>query len=559
MTLPLSIPSKGVSVWPAETSPRYARAWIAALPLSNSGEAARELYQALFTLNRLEFDVRDRFEILDLYRGPIATVCAGLETHLKNAVLPMAPSKRQLAEFIRRLHMEMAYGYKCCLHQMDAKRLLRRKGDLRTRVIARALHYLCEVLARSYGMYLPYPPGVWREIHELYRMAATARKDLEATDVIPDEAPGMTIRNRYQCALLLGLVNPYQLPQDAVWHIKVFLEHWGAKASLTNYTNTSNPAGRFLVDLTADSPPMPFPREGESHARTGVLVLDAVGLVRTVHVFARRIERGESALMLGLGSDCLDATWLDLLKRMIRAWGLIARRRDVRIKRNHFVYVCSGVSALHFFSNGQKPFSVPAAAEPPGSLEDREPLPPGVIRMVAKTASGGGPAGKGTSRARAATDNYRVDRWQVKDVGPRGMFLVRDSGKGNGVRIGDLLGVQQADDPRRWRVAMVRWLKNPELNQIEMGIEILAPIATPVAVKAIPAADTVRYAPGLLLPGAPGVQRPETLIAGRGIYRAGRDMYVLENGQTVRQLRALKLLERAGSFEQMLFSEIFED
>jgi len=85
----------------AETDPKYARAWLASLPLADSAETAREIYQSLYTLNRQELDVGQRFELMELYNAPVASVTAVLESYFTRAALPLTPKKRQLAEFIR--------------------------------------------------------------------------------------------------------------------------------------------------------------------------------------------------------------------------------------------------------------------------------------------------------------------------------------------------------------------------------------------------------------------------------------------------------------------------
>ena len=64
--LALLIPEKEVSAWAAETNPKEARAWLESLPLADSGEAARDIYQALYTLNRLELTMQSRLELMEL-------------------------------------------------------------------------------------------------------------------------------------------------------------------------------------------------------------------------------------------------------------------------------------------------------------------------------------------------------------------------------------------------------------------------------------------------------------------------------------------------------------
>ncbi|MBI5782946.1 MAG: hypothetical protein HZA69_04320, partial [Gammaproteobacteria bacterium] len=225
--LALSLPTKRVSAWMAETDPRYAQAWLASLPLADSAETAREIYQALYTLNRQELDAARRFELMELYTAPVASVTSALESYFTRAALPLTPKKRQLAEFIRQLHMEMAYGYKGCLQDLEKQRLRWGKKSLRAQALARALHYLGEVLLHSYQVYMPYPPEAWREIHAIYQYAAGHDLAEEALDTPAPVAARTTLNHEYIRILLLGLNNPYQLPQNECRQVQRFLQQWG--------------------------------------------------------------------------------------------------------------------------------------------------------------------------------------------------------------------------------------------------------------------------------------------------------------------------------------------
>ena len=88
--LALTLPTKRVSAWMAETDPKYAQAWIASLPLADSAETAREIYQALYTLNRQDLDAARRFELMELYNAPVATVTSTLESYFTRRPSPCA-------------------------------------------------------------------------------------------------------------------------------------------------------------------------------------------------------------------------------------------------------------------------------------------------------------------------------------------------------------------------------------------------------------------------------------------------------------------------------------
>jgi len=579
----VSIPVKKVSAWVAETNPKFAREWLASLPMADSAEAGREIYQALYTLNRQDLDAHDRFELMELYRGPVSVVINSLQPHFTRLSLPLSPKKRQLAEFIRQLHMEMANGYKLCITELEKTWKPWGKKQLLVTSLERALCYLGNVLLRSYQVYVPYPPGTWKEIHELYRYAETNDRHKEPIAVSEeDDANQTSIQQRYLQILLLGLCSPYQLPQGQCLQISQFLEKWANKSLLQTDLNITNPVGHFLVDLTTDTPPIPFPRDVKLQADSRLRILNAIELVRMVHSFVNHIRKGRPAQSLQMGLDCLDSACLDLLQRMVRSWALVARRRHARIKRNSSVFLCVGISALHFFSSGQKPFAVPAPADVPNEREEGANLASHLRQVVKESqeeeydetyiALDGSDSSDETEKQRSknsfpdlaklsSTEIFHVDRWRVRDAGPEGMLLSRSGETTTSVRVGDVLGIQHMNDVGNWGVAVVRWIKSPGPASLEMGVEMLAPSSVPVAIKpvAVRKDESSRYTQALRLPAMEAIHRPETLLISSGLYQPEHDYSILEEEAPPRMIRSLKLVQRNGSFEQIVFVDVQHD
>jgi hypothetical protein len=575
--LSLYIPGKRVSAWLAETDPKYAREWLAALPLADSGESARELYQALYTLNRQELEIARRYELMELYAGPVATVAAGLQANLARLALPLTPKKRQLAEFLCQLYLEMANGYKCCLHDLQQQRILWGKRHLIMRATARAMHYLGEVLYRSYLVYMPSPPRVWQEIHQLYRYAEATGRLNEAIPPPSGEADAThgTILQRYLQMLLLAACNPYQLPQNECIMVNRFLGKWALKASINPVDDSSIPPSSFLMNLAADSPPAPFVRDSSLPVNAGWRVLNAVELTRTLEGFIHRLQKGESTKTLDLGVDCLDSACLDLLQRLLRAWGLVVRRQHARIKRHGNVFLCTGMNAIHFFANGQKSFTPPTtsavveyeeAVKWPGGLDKTEKPSADQLYValdepdLAVAPTPANIASENVEVVANAPEWYRIDRWLIQDISPKGVLLAHSGDAATHVRVGDLVGIQRVNETGHWSVGVVRWLRSPQNNNLETGIELFAPRLMPVTIGvATDSPQRYRYAPALLLPEMNALHRPATLLLTRGVFHPGSDLFLMEGEAPMRRIRPLKVLERAGSFEQIVFADVRED
>lgn len=556
----LSIPARRVSGWVAETDPRYARAWLASLPLANSAESAREIYQALYTVNRIELRVQTRMELLDLYEPVVASTCSALASYLMNAAPPLGAKKRQLAEFIRRLHIEMGYGYKCCLRDLSHTRLMFGKRARFARCIERALFHSSEVLLRSYVVYIPCTESAWRETHELYRLAESLGLTGDALKVDSESVVrSVTVGERYVQTLLLGLANPYQLPQNGAQQVHAFLTRWGGKAHVVPVTPASDVSGLFLIDLVADAAPVPFGGDA-TESNESRRLLDVRELLQTLRAFVSRLDNGESIEKLSLGVDVLDSTCSELLHRMLRSWGDTARRRYARRQQSSNVFVCSGMNALRFFVNGQRPFT-PYLPTP--NTAGMSALAVGVADVAFVELDDAAQAAfdldnepSEVKPASLVTESYRVDRWQLRDIGPQGMSLARYGDAATPMRVGDLIGVQQPSDLGRWRAAVIRWVKSPETDSLEMGLEVLAASVAPVAVRPATGQNAVTWRGALRLPASDVACRPATLLVARGTSNVGDELDLFDEQEEPRRVRVLRLLERTGSFEQIVYADI---
>ena len=572
--LALSLPTKRVSAWMTETEPRHAQAWIASLPFADSAETAREIYQSLYTLNRQDLDAARRFELMELYNAPVASVTTALESYFTRAALPLTPKKRQLAEFIRQLHMEMAFGFKECLQDLEKQRLRWGRKSLRAQALVRALHYLGEELLHSYQVYMPYPPGVWREIHAIYQYAAEHDLTQEVLDTPAPVAAKTTLSHEYIRILLLGLNNPYQLPQGECRQVQRFLHQWSAKAELKDSLKATPSAGYFLIDPATDTPPVPFPPGVAFQADQELRLLDVVELLRSIQLFIQRLQQGDSARALSLGIECLDSVCLDMLQRMMRSWGQLPKRQFSRIQRSGPAFVCAGISALHFFASGQKPFTPPASAVRHEADDDRVILPSHIEEEISREVRaeeedfialdepvvvGPMPQTEPREITVSSGEGFRVDRWQIKDAAPKGLQLVRFGSSHTYVRVGDAVGIQQMDEIGRWSAGVVRWMNSPEAGSLEMGIELLASGVKPVAVAPVPNPEGRDYQPALLLPAIEALRRPATLLLPRGMFALGGNLLLAEDETETRTVRLLQRLEYTNVFELLVFADVIPE
>lgn len=538
-----ALPRSQVTAWVVETNPSETASWLASLPLADSVQTAQQIYQALFTLNRMSLDADVRLVLMELYRKPVAAVASGLQSHFVRLSLPLKPRLKQLADFLCQLHMEMAHGYK---HVLKAGLDEREPWESEVFILAveRSIRYLGEVLLRSYQMYMPSPPGVWKEIHGFYRYAEQhdqANRPL----TIDGLEEGTTVTRAYLQTLLLGLCGPYQLPQNECHQVNAFLARWSKKAEISSAIQAIDPAGCFLIDLDADHPAVPFPRDVPLHPAPALRALNAVELARVAYDFNKRLQKGEPPSTLGLGFECVGAVCVDILKRMLRFWGFAGRRQYSRRQSPRSLSLCVGLNAVHFFCDGQRPFTPPQAV---AAIPEYAVEPPDRFALEAESQD---------ERPVTAPlpELFRVDsHWQVRDESAGGLSLARSGELGIPVRVGDIIGIQ---NPmlNQWRIGAVRWVKSANTRHVEMGVEMLAPHAYPFAVR--PAGtDIVPYSQALLLPPIEALRQPATLLVARGTCQPGEDIEIADSESPPRRVRVLKMAERSSAFAQVVFADV---
>lgn len=548
----LSVPEKKPGTGAVETRPKQVQAGLRALPYADTAELARRVANALLALNRTVVPAQDRFEIMEMYIAPSAAVTAALQPQLNRVALPLTPQKKQLADFLSQIDMEMAYGYKSALRDALVGRQ-RLRSEAQTIAIERTVRYLNQVLLRAYQIYRPYPAGIWRELHALYEFAERSGVHHERIPPAHAEEGHTTVSRRYKQALLLGLCGPYQLPPNECRQVDQFLSVWADKAVIINDFQVTNTVGHFLIDLTADAPPIVYPKDTRVDPSPRLRVLNAIGLASTTHAFMSRLQKGETPKAMDLGSECIGPACLDMLRRMVRFWGLTARRQFTRTKIAGDLALCAGINALHFFAAGQKPFvgDIPAPTADEASIDvalsfdeaTAEPPAPEAARVVPTLAE----------PLLRAPETFRVDNWQVRDESAAGLALLRDA-PGVAVRVGELIGIQN-EATGDWRVGVARWLKSPDTDHVEMGVEMIAPAAQPVAVKTTADTPDARYRQALLLPALPTLRKPASLLVPGGTFQSGQTLY-LRAGDSLRVVKPTQLLERSNAFEHIGFIEV---
>ena len=533
MTLQFALPQLSGSVV-VNFDPAEAERWLADLPVLNAAESSHQLISALTRLNRQPLDDKTRLRLLELYRRPVHIVCAEQQKRYLGLPLPLPQDSRLVAERVHQFQVEMAYGYKRIVLGFSESS---ERGPEATPELAlatqRAIRYLTLGIGRSYELYAPVPEGTWREMHELYRYAET--KGITAVPVddgLNAAIAHSSIGHAYKQALLLGVSDPYHLPAQLLQKIDQYLDAYAPLAQITPVMAALKTECQFLVSLESDRANIVDTENLRFTTDSQYRLLDTVGLVLTMHEQLSALRNGEQPTPDALGKDFYANRGQEMLIRLITSWGVNPKRHFSRTPKDGAkAEVIHGIGNIILCVNGGAAFT-PSTTEVGPQPARRE--------IGSQNAVPGAPADRKTVSGVP---------WILLDESAGGFSLGSSGAAGRHIQVGDLIAVRIVDLKTEWGIAVVRWARSSKSDQIEIGAQRLAPAAEPVAVNSPPGNN---FAMALRLPEVKPLRQPQTLITPCGSFKPQR-ILILDDGFRTYQIRATRLVNQTGSFEQFEF------
>ena len=496
------------------------------------------------------------------------------------------------------LERELAIAHKRLVTDiLESQRHPERQKNLPL-ILANTISHIGRQMLSCFQVYRSHRSGLWRELNKLYAYAEQIGCEHTPIEGAGIQSGSLTVTTSYVRVLLLGLSNPFGLFQGDCVRIYRYLMGQPIRATLNRDIAVDDANGRFLINLDVDSCPAPFPRMPKFEEDQNLRVLDAALVAQDVRALRIDLEGGDVPASLAKVTDFIDNSFMDLLRRMSRLWGIVIRRQTTRNARRDPVSVCVGIKGAHYMLSGEKPFESPSMSEPGDGGQDIQDQDKGLTKPTeASTAaqSVGEDEAQGPGQEQdtlVANDGYidldelvaaeqlmldqknpqdifsvetwhdlgayQTYHWHTKDESAGGLALAHTGETNAKIRVGDLL-LLRSESEDRWRVGVIRWMKCvPQSQKIEMGAQLLSPAAQPVAVSALLDEDgetDPHFVPALLLPANQALGQSASLIVPRGIHQSDGQI-LLANGELAPSaVQASEVIERTGSFERVAINE----
>ena len=145
MALNLNIPAlQEHPVFIAETRPQRILQLLQEINSQEPADIATHLHNELETLNRQKVSPNQRIQALDCYRSLIISATTALAADYINSTLPLEDKAKSAATACAALWLELGYGYKLVLIDLQNQLIKLRTDKSSTLAIQRAMHAIAE-------------------------------------------------------------------------------------------------------------------------------------------------------------------------------------------------------------------------------------------------------------------------------------------------------------------------------------------------------------------------------------------------------------------------------
>lgn len=433
-----------------DTRPVALERWFKQLPMGSVGESCREIFMALYEVNRTQVSPNQRLAFLERLAEPLALVLPALQHHYFGQPFPLPEKAQQVARLAVDLQVELVIGYRLVLEGVRHQPWYQPWGRKPRKALAahRMLHYLGNILSDYQWQHLPYPRGVWRTVHRLFRHEGKAGRMRWPVPPLAGMDTTTTVLDEYKRVLLRALVPPSRISTEQWQALGRHLDQW---LPLIRLDPTSVEYG-FWVRLDSDSPPTELPMDftAAMGRRGKFTVLNTRPLIEQLE---HLLMDPSVAFPTGLTRDSIET--------LRQAWsGARGRHAERRRGRGQERQLLVGIGALYQALGGKLPA-----------------LP--VVLDLARPGSND--TGRAWAHATAPVAPPQAVTARVVDQSETGYGLELTTAPPQPLREGEIIGLRSQAVPH-WDICYVCWLHAVAGKPVTLGVQHLALEALPVEV-----------------------------------------------------------------------------
>lgn len=485
-------------------------AWLETLPLSRVAEAHEMLTAQVALLEEADLAPLETLRILELLYQAARHLQERLAERFLGCALPLSIVEYSVWSSVIALWQLFHDGYAKCLRRVGgADNGLASHAPL---VGLRCLDLVGATIREHHRVYRAVPAYLWKQMHEAYAsIDGQSAASCGVADPLSGTMPARTCTSAYATALLGHLSNPYTMSPRQMQVTYRWAELWSSLVGVQASPVAPAMAPVLSVDLRSGNP-----AGSASHEAAGpslrYVVLEQLG--QTLRRFLTLLRQGHTPESLGLGEDVRQPGCERLLTLLYIQWcGSGMNPLPMQREHGEDVRACVG------FSN--------------------------IERQLAGEAEAFRAAG---ASARTAYGPL-TEHWNIVSINAPGFIGVARGPECDArIQHHQLVAIKRRS-ATGFQLAVVQWLKREDDGELSIGLRLLPglPHLSPVRLTDGSAAER----PGVMLPAAPEMRAPATLVLPRGMFRPGTTVALTAGG--ARTARLLRLAERGADFERAVF------
>lgn len=546
--------------------------WLGDLPRGSIGKTAELLYKALQEINQQEIKATERFRILETIREPIHYVTENMRTHFSTMTIPPSEKTALIIDACRAFYAGMAESYQLAIRDCDDSQGIFTENKIKLIALHRAHAYIGHALLTAYQVYATSHHQNWGKLHTLYTIAERAgMTDTPVTDEV-EEKRKSTITEEYLRILLLSMTSPYNLRQGEIGRIFHYLDGLCGLVTIGKLSDqTALPAaGMPVVNLATDYPPELAGPTTVIEDRVHYRLINTTRLLDKLKAELEELREPNKKS----GKSTLASQYeisADLLRRLIESWGYLKKRKFQRRQVMAPIHVGIGLYNTHhlLLLELTPPSAVAGAAHNAGfdsvtkyqiDIVDVNKSSYDIWASVYPGMESQPDAAQQTITASAspkeATYEHTDKQWTLLNQSAEGFGLMCLFNCGDKLQVGELVCIHNEGVPaeKKWSVGIIKWLKSYGKNGIEIGGQMLAPIAIPVGITSMRDKKDAFPTRGLLLPELPNINRPGSIICSSKLYRVGDILLIKQLGNTEIKVQLTRLTGSNNIINQFLFT-----
>jgi len=488
-------------------------AWCKKLPMANVGAAAKLLFQAGRELNSTELNSSLRYKMLEVMRSQVYSICELLSKRYLNQSVVLDENSLKVVKLAQTLQNQLATGYKHIILDLINEQSKKKSSEpkLLTFAIHRAISDINQTVLRASQLYSQPPKNAWLDLHQLYSLAELKNiQNYEVKDTETKFRSSSTIFDVYSRVLLLGSSKANQLRQAEQANLFAATELW---SSLLKLSTIKDENAKFIFVQNNDRAPI-YRSLVKSVPSGSVRTFDPAALVKelTKHVYG---EKCKVTIPGNLSSG--------LINHLLHAWGGMKERSFRRVPSSGEIQMGIGLLACHYFCAREKSFPFLLKQWHLDLAENKETKLSEDVWDQSFDA--GNPFSGNTDTIKFDSAMFIDKHAEEVDSGPKGQSfsskVVNTSPGGYGISIdnppssiqtGELVVIKEANS-QNWSVGNIRWIRTQQNQPTQIGIELIAPKAEPVAVKQVnKTGDNGEFLRGIRVPAFLAAGQKETLI-----------------------------------------------